>query len=128
MSTMSLSSSMAKLFSLLKKLFCAKASTRMPCAFISFTMRWALSRIHSVNGCTSPSYSAYAHTMSISSTAPLVIICRLPFMSSTTTDIRLRVKSNGISSTFLYERLRASSPSSLTCERMARSIRFFSPV
>ena len=99
--TISFSSSMAKLQSFSMKLFWETANTLIPCRFISSLSFCAFIFKESVKGCISPSNSAYEQTSRISSTAPLVIICRFPCLSSITTDILLRVKSKGISSTLV---------------------------
>ena len=100
-STMPLSSSTAKLFSLLRKLLCATASTRSPWRFMRLLISYAFTLNSGVKGTTQLPTSVCEHICIISSTAPLVIICLLPLTSSTTTDILRRVKSKGISSTFL---------------------------
>ena len=99
--TISFSSSMAKLQSFSMKLFWETANTLIPCRFISSLIFCAFIFKESVKGCISLSNSAYEQTSRISSTAPLVIIWRFPCLSSITTDILLRVKSKGISSTLV---------------------------
>ena len=79
--------------------FWAIAMTRMPFSFKESTVAMISLRISSVSGCICSLYSAKEQTESISSTAPFVIICRFPFLSSTTVDRRRREKSKGISST-----------------------------
>ena len=81
-------------------LFCAMASTRKPLSFSPPTVCKIRLRTVSVSTCTVPSHSAKEQIESISSTAPFVTICVLPFLSCTTVVRRRRVKSNGISSTF----------------------------
>ena len=99
MSTMSRSSPTEKLSSLPRKLRWATASTRSPWWFIRSQIAFAVAIRSGVSSRTAPPSSVCEQISSISSTAPLVTICRLPVRSSTTTDMRRRVKSNGISST-----------------------------
>ncbi len=75
--------------------------TRMPRPLRASTFFVMTRRISSSSGVTAPSYSTREHTLSISSTAPLVITCVRPSRRSTTTLIRRRSKSKGISSTLL---------------------------
>ena len=89
--------------------------------------------ISSVSKTISPLNSVYLQIDNISSTAPLVIICLFPDLSSTTTVIRRREKSKGISSTFVYifsnsKRELSFSPSSWVFSMIDKSNRFFNPV
>ena len=79
--------------------FCATPSTRMPPVLSSSALASTTRFISAVSGATVPSYSTKDEIWSISSMAPLVMSCVLPAVSATTTLMRRRSKSNGISST-----------------------------
>ena len=108
--------------------FCATAITRMPWLFSWLAFASTRRRTSSSRGSTLPPHSAQAQHCSISSTAPLVTSWVLPSWSWTTTLIRRRWKSKGISSTLVYFSTKAWAPSSSCFWMTARSMRFFSPV
>lgn len=78
--------------------FCATPTTRMPRSLRRRTRSSTCVASSGVSGRTSAPTSTSLHTPSISSTAPLVMSWRLPVPSSTTTLMRRRSKSKGISS------------------------------
>ena len=108
--------------------FWATAITRMPWLFSWLAFASTRRRTSSSRGSTLPPHSAQAQHCNISSTAPLVTSWVLPSWSWTTTLIRRRWKSKGISSTLVYFSTKAWAPSSSCFWMTARSMRFFSPV
>ena len=132
-STISISSLTPKLSTGEGFVFWARAITRSPSLFNLSTVFNISSFIFSDNNTILSWYSVYLQIESISSTAPFVIICLLPTWSSTTTVIRRREKSKGISSTFIYILSKSMSelsffPSSYVFSIIDISKRFFNPV
>ena len=99
MSTISDSSAAEKCPTGAGSVFWATAITRIPRALSASARSSACRRTCAVRGITRPPRSAKAQQASISSTAPLVTSWVLPRSSRTTTLIRRRSKSKGISST-----------------------------